>query len=627
MAAAGGAAGPGPPAAGQQRGAGPPAAWADYFPPNEYTPGDRRVLLINDLLGFFVSGGGHTFLEALRPVGGGMGYALEVDFEALAGRSGLPDLPAAIEGSPLEALGCIAVAAHEAAFAHRRGRLLGSNPSSASPGGGGGAGEEGGPPAPGRIAIRLVNHPASATHIRGLKSSSIGKLVTLRGTVVRMSPVRPLVTSMDFVCAKCGARTRQALQDGVYALPAKCSGEGCRSRTFTPHRSSARCVDWQKIRIQELLGSDKAAEGQVPRSVEVELCGDLVHGAVVGDVVTVVGIVKVMATGDDLGKFAATGGASGGGGGGFGGRGGGGRGGGGGGGGGRGGGGSSLFLMYLEAVSLSCPRQQLMGAAPGMQAPALSDAAGGALLPGGPSSLPSFIAKDLAFVVKFCESYGGDQLRQLVHALCPAIYGHELVKAGLVLALLGGVRKHAGGEGGSGATAGPGGGCRVPVRGDIHLLLARQLESLVRLAEARARAELREVVSREDAEDVVDLVREALYDRFGSDLAAGCTDYRAMSSGGFGGGGGRGSRGGAGGEAARFMAGVRRLAAREGRCVFGSGELTSLANEMALAVRDVGALLEQLNEAGQLLKRGPGQYKVEGVALPAASQGMGGSVA
>jgi DNA helicase MCM8 len=33
--------------------------------------------------------------------------------------------------------------------------------------------------------------------------------------------------------------------------------------------------------------------------------------------------------------------------------------------------------------------------------------------------------------------------RQLVHALCPSIYGHEIVKAGLVLALMGGVRKNA----------------------------------------------------------------------------------------------------------------------------------------------------------------------------------------
>lgn len=31
---------------------------------------------------------------------------------------------------------------------------------------------------------------------------------------------------------------------------------------------------------------------------------------------------------------------------------------------------------------------------------------------------------------------------QLVAALCPSIYGHELVKAGLLLAVAGGVRKH-----------------------------------------------------------------------------------------------------------------------------------------------------------------------------------------
>lgn len=42
----------------------------------------------------------------------------------------------------------------------------------------------------------------------------------------------------------------------------------------------------------------------------------------------------------------------------------------------------------------------------------------------------------------FPEAYEGDQLRQLVAALCPTIYGHELVKAGLLLSLFGGVRKH-----------------------------------------------------------------------------------------------------------------------------------------------------------------------------------------
>jgi DNA helicase MCM8 len=35
----------------------------------------------------------------------------------------------------------------------------------------------------------------------------------------------------------------------------------------------------------------------------------------------------------------------------------------------------------------------------------------------------------------------GVQFKHLAHALSPAIYGNELLKAGLLLALLGGVRK------------------------------------------------------------------------------------------------------------------------------------------------------------------------------------------
>ena len=42
---------------------------------------------------------------------------------------------------------------------------------------------------------------------------------------------------------------------------------------------------------------------QVPRTVEVELFGDLVASAMVGDVVSVTGLVKVLATGEDLTRF------------------------------------------------------------------------------------------------------------------------------------------------------------------------------------------------------------------------------------------------------------------------------------------------------------------------------------
>ena len=57
------------------------------------------------------------------------------------------------------------------------------------------------------------------------------------------------------------------------------------------------------------------------------------------------------------------------------------------------------------------------------------------------------------------QEFEGEQFRHLTHALCPSIHGHELVKAGLLLALFGGVRKHADSAN------------RVPTRGDIHVLI------------------------------------------------------------------------------------------------------------------------------------------------------------
>ena len=48
---------------------------------------------------------------------------------------------------------------------------------------------------------------------------------------------------------------------------------------------------------------------------------------------------------------------------------------------------------------------------------------------------------DLEFIVRFTEECDGEQFKQLVHSLCPVIYGQELVKAGIVLALFGGVSK------------------------------------------------------------------------------------------------------------------------------------------------------------------------------------------
>ena len=67
----------------------------------------------------------------------------------------------------------------------------------------------------------------------------------------------------------------------------------------------------------------------------------------------------------------------------------------------------------------------------------------------------------------------GDQLRQLVHALCPSIFGQDMVKAGLLLALCGGVRKVSAKQGGGQTRGGvkPGEGNQTRGGASIRMLL------------------------------------------------------------------------------------------------------------------------------------------------------------
>ena len=66
---------------------------------------------------------------------------------------------------------------------------------------------------------------------------------------------------------------------------------------------------------------------------------------------------------------------------------------------------------------------------------------------------------DPEFIVRFTEECDGEQFKQLVHSLCPVIYGQELVKAGIVLALFGGVSKKFEDDG------------WIPTRGSINCLV------------------------------------------------------------------------------------------------------------------------------------------------------------
>ncbi|KAG0321575.1 DNA replication licensing factor mcm8 [Linnemannia gamsii] len=145
------------------------------------------------------------------------------------------------------------------------------------------------------IIVRLGNLDR-ITHGKDLKANLIGKLICVRGTIVRTSGVRPLATKMSFTCNTCQGIQTLEFPDARYIQPTKCPEVGCRGRQFTPQRGvgyDTETVDWQTIRLQEKLPDDRMDSGRVPRTIDCEVTRDLVDRVIPGDVVEFTGIVKV----------------------------------------------------------------------------------------------------------------------------------------------------------------------------------------------------------------------------------------------------------------------------------------------------------------------------------------------
>ncbi|XP_031730088.1 DNA helicase MCM8-like [Anarrhichthys ocellatus] len=259
--------------------------------------------------------------------------------------------------------------------------------------------------------FRLYNYEP-LTALRTLRASVFGRLVCVRGTVVRLSNIRPMCTRMAFRCLGSSHMQSLALQQGKYATPTKCLQPDCRSRSFAPIRNSplTRTVDFQIIKVQELMGGEQRETGRIPRSVECHLTSDLCDSCVPGDAVTVTGIVRVTNDGTSRGNKD-----------------------------------QCMFLLYIEATSVSNTKGHRSKSGQGSGG-CLEDRSGG----------EEFSLKEL-YAIQEIQSQP-DLLRLIVQSLCPVIYGHQLVKAALSLVLFGGRQKHTDKN-------------SVPVRGDPHILM------------------------------------------------------------------------------------------------------------------------------------------------------------
>ncbi|KAI9259583.1 DNA replication licensing factor mcm6 [Phascolomyces articulosus] len=129
--------------------------------------------------------------------------------------------------------------------------------------------------------------------VRQLKTEKIGQLITISGTVTRTTEVRPELVYGSFTCNECGKLMNDIEQQFRYTEPTMCQGLQCFNRQhWTLNVEQSKFVDWQKVRIQE--NSSEIPTGSMPRSMDVIVRGEMVERAKAGDKCNFVGTLIVV---------------------------------------------------------------------------------------------------------------------------------------------------------------------------------------------------------------------------------------------------------------------------------------------------------------------------------------------
>ncbi|TCD69216.1 MCM DNA helicase complex subunit mcm6 [Steccherinum ochraceum] len=125
-------------------------------------------------------------------------------------------------------------------------------------------------------------HLPLVSGIRDLRTDKIGTLMSISGTVTRTSEVRPELLFGSFICEVCGGLVNEIEQQFKYTEPSLCPNPTCGNRTaWQLQIDTSKFTDWQKVRIQE--NPSEIPTGSMPRSLDVILRSELVERAKAGD--------------------------------------------------------------------------------------------------------------------------------------------------------------------------------------------------------------------------------------------------------------------------------------------------------------------------------------------------------
>lgn len=164
----------------------------------------------------------------------------------------------------------------------------------------------------------------SVLPVRALRTGTIGRLSAVAGTVTRTSDVRPELLVGSFRCQKCGLVAPNVEQQYHLTRPTLCRNPRCQNRSPSEFRLelSATAVhtedgegaegapgvggggsefcDWQRLRVQE--NADEIPPGSMPRTVDVVVRNEMVERAKAGDRVVLTGALVVVPDGSALAR-------------------------------------------------------------------------------------------------------------------------------------------------------------------------------------------------------------------------------------------------------------------------------------------------------------------------------------
>lgn len=130
-----------------------------------------------------------------------------------------------------------------------------------------------------------------AVNMRDLDPSDIDKLVSIKGLVIRTTPVIPDMKEAFFKCTVCNHSVLVGIDRGKIAEPTKCPRPACESKdSMQIVHNRCKFADKQIVKLQET--PDSVPDGQTPHSVSLCCYDEQVDVCKAGDRIEVTGVFR-----------------------------------------------------------------------------------------------------------------------------------------------------------------------------------------------------------------------------------------------------------------------------------------------------------------------------------------------